>query len=374
MTARWRYMVEDPLTGFVLAHDLPLSDVTLSESLNRPGGLTGRLPIADPHADPSILWPGRRAIYALRDGVIQWGGVLWTVEVPRGSDDVKIKAEGWLGYWDHRDIWRTRSYTQVEQFDIFAQLVADAQDTAGSTTPFSDSEGQVDLGIDVVWDAPSGVLRDRIDQYADHQSKNLGDALRELAAVDHGFDFSMEYTLGTETIGKAIRLHFPLRGRDLRGDLSHRFEFEFDTSPASKTNVIDRGVIHDASGQAWRIRGWGEGIDADRLRSQFVYGAAGAGYLPLDGHPTWGTVSEQSTLDGHTAAHVVRNARPVRIPSITVDPDRDPTWGTYGLGDIVPVDIIDRSPLSSYTGPGRIVGWSIDADQDRPTLDLEPVI
>jgi len=371
--SRWRFVVEDPITGMVLAPDLPLSGVRLTEQLNRPGALSGSLALSDGHATSELLSPGRRAIYALRDGVIQWGGPLWSVKVPEGSDTVQVDCEGWLGYWDHRDIWQSRSFTQIEQFDIFKTLVDDAQDETGNATLGHAHEGQLDLGISVTWDTPSGVLRDRIDQYADHQAKNLGDALRELAAVEGGFDYSMRYTLGAETIGKTIRLHYPRQGRDFRGDLSHRFEFEFDTSPTAKTNIVDRAVIHDAKDQGWRIRGWGEGEGTDRLRAQRV-DPAGAGYLPLDASPSWSGVSESPTLTAHAAGHASRYARPLRIPTVTVHPDMDPRWGTYDLGDIVPVDIRDISPLSSYAGAGRIVAWSIDVDSDRPSLDLDPVI
>jgi len=370
---RWRFMVEDPLTGAIIAQNLPLDGVRLTESLNRPGSLSGSLPLAESHASPEILSPGRRAIYALRDGVIQWGGPLWSVKVPEGSDRVEIDCEGWLGYWDHRDIWQGRRFIATEQFDIFATLIADAQDETDSATVGHPHEGQTDLGISVTWDTPSGITRDRVDEYADHQAKNLGDALRELASVENGFDYSMEYTLGVDTIGKAIRLHYPTRGRDMRGDASHRFEFEFDTSPTSKTNVIDRGVVHDAADLAWRVRGWGEGIDADKPRAQNVDSAAGAGYLPADASPSWSTVRYVTTLRGHVAEHLNLFGRPRRVPSITVDPKADPQWGSYGLGDIVPVDVQDISPLSSYTGPARIVGWTVDVDNDRPSLDLEQV-
>ena len=372
--SRWRFVVEDPLTGMIVAHDLPINGARLTESLNRPGALSGTVPLADSHATAEILSPGRRAIYALRDGVIQWGGPLWTVKVPEGSDEAHIECEGWLGYWDHRDIWQSRSFTQIEQFDIFKTLIDDAQDETGTSTVGHAHEGQVDLGISVTWDTPSGVLRDRIDQYADHQAKNLGDALRELAAVEDGFDYSMRYTLDAETIGKEIRLHYPGRGRDMRGDASHRFEFEFDTSPTSKTNVIDRGVVNDATEQAWRIRGWGEGMDATRLRSQSVGHDAGAGYLPVDQAPSWSTVAQQSTLNAHVSRQLSLYQSPARIPSVTVDPNMEPRWGSYGLGDVVPLDIRDISPLSSYGGPARIVGWSVDVDSDRPSLTFDPVV
>jgi len=373
MTSRWQYMVEDPLTGVVIAQHVPFVNVKLSESLNRPGSFTADLPLSDSHATTEIVYPGRRAIYAARDGRIQWGGVLWSANVDHGSTSIGVRADGWFGYWDHRDIWQSRVFTQTEQFEIVATLIGDAQDETGSGTAGHAHQGQVDLGITVEWDQPSGVLRDRTDVYLDHQSKNLGDALRELAAVENGFDYSMEYTLTGDTIGKTLRLHHPMRGRDLRGDLSHRFEFEFDTSPTSKTNIVDRGVTWDSSDQGWRVRGWGEGMDETRLRAQHVDSTAGAGFLPLDRSPSWSTVSEQATLNAHTTEDADRYSRPFRVPSITVHPDMHPQWGSYGLGDIVPVDIRDASPLASYEGPARITGWSIDTDNDLPTLDLEPV-
>lgn len=372
MASQWRFVVEDPTSGIIITHDLPLVGTKVTDALNRPGALTGRLPLDDDHATLEVLLPGARAIYAMRDDVIVWGGPLWEANVPAGDNHVDITCEGWLGYWDHRTIWRTRTYTLAEQFDIFAELVADAQDDTNAAVAGDPGEGQVDLGITVGWDAPSGVLRDRVDQYADHQAKNLGDALRELAGVEDGFDMAMRYTLTGSGIDKEIRLHYPMLGRDLRDDASHRFEFEYDASATSKTNVISRGVGMSADDMAWRVRGWGEGTADTRVRHQHVDATAGLGYLPLDAAPSWSTVSRTDTLGEHTREYGRRYNHPTRIPSITVDSTKDPQWGSYQLGDIVPLDIRDRSPLASYQGPARIIGWAIDPRSDRPTLTLEP--
>ena len=125
-----RYWVEDILTGIVLTQDLPLNDVQVSDQLNRPGALRGSLPVSSSFATEELLDEGRRAIYWERDGKVEFGGILWSVQRGLGDRKLTLDVEGWLGYWDHRDIWRDRTFTNTEQFTIFQTLVNDAQDEA----------------------------------------------------------------------------------------------------------------------------------------------------------------------------------------------------------------------------------------------------
>jgi hypothetical protein len=261
-------------------------------------------------------------------------------------------------------VWMTVSYgagysdyfAGTDQFVIFKQLVDDAQ----SQTRFGLG---YDLGINVVWDQLSGVTRNKQGAYTPWQVKNLGDALRELAAADDGFDFAMEYTINesTDRIDKQIRLSYPFRGRDTG--------FLFEYEPTLPGNVIARGFA-DPVTLAWTGDGWGSGNDQTRLRSPYVDEAQRGVYPPYDGAPVFSTETIQSALDAETQGFFNRVNGPHRAPVLRVDPDLDPTWGTYGLGDIVRARIVDGYGSEDGTRPWRIIGRRVDVDAGQYDLTL----
>jgi hypothetical protein len=251
-------------------------------------------------------------------------------------------------------------FTQTDQFDIFRKLVMNAQSI--------DRYGPGwDLGIDVVWDAPSGVLRDRVAAYQGYQAKNLGDALRQLAADEDGFDFGMDYTFNANTnrIDKTIKLYYPTKGRDT----GFRFEYE----RGKKTNVISRGFA-DPVKFAWAGDGWGSGNDATRLRSTYVDDTLRGFYPPYEAAPTWSTEIHQDSLDQKTAAYFVRTQRPHPIPVLSVDPDIDPKWGTYGVGDTIGLDVDDGYGSTSVVPQmNRLTAWKNRADQEFDLTFADPL-
>ena len=388
--------MEDILTGMVLTQDLPLNDALVGDLSNRPGSLRGSIPVGHSMATEELLDEGRRAIYWERDGKIEFGGVLWSVNRGLGNRNLELQVEGWLGYWDHRDVWRDRQFTATDQFEIFQTLVEDAQDEAYSTAlggPGADS----DLGITVTWDALSGVLRDRTEDYRDYQAKNLGEALRQLAGLSDGFDYGMQYAvnLSTQRIDKTIKLWHPRRGRDT----GYLFEFDRGVSTVlspgvyeetyeetygdeartiprqGRSNITRWGVARDASKMAWRARGWGDGIQSARLRSEAITEARRGVYPPLDASFSFSGVTEQSTLDEHTAADLSRVDQPNRLPQVEVNPALFPKWGDWEMGDTVRLRIDDGYGSVGLDAPleVRIVGWSVAPRSDRPVLTFEEI-
>lgn len=246
-------------------------------------------------------------------------------------------------------------FTQTDQFDIFKSLVTDAQSEAKFGPGY-------DLGIDVVWDAASGILRDRLEAYRPWLAKNLGEALRQLGALQNGFDYEMQYALNgvTNRIDKQIKLYYPSKGRETN------FVFEYDRSPGL-TNVIQRG-FGDPVNFAWVGDGWGSGQEAARLRSSYEDATKRGVYPPYDSAPSWTTVTEQTTLNELTAATFAHMNTPTRVPVIRVDPDAYPQWGDYALGDVIRFRCTDGIGSTDPDGQrNRITGWKVTSD---PVYDL----
>lgn len=370
----YRFVAEDIPSGQIKTKDLRLSGWSVTDLLCRPGNLNATIGLTDPNCTEEILAPWKTAIYLLDGQSVQWGGILTPPTLGLGASALTVNAFGWLGYWDRRRIrWADptypngRTFTDTDQFTIFRTLILDAQDESVFGAGW-------DLGIDVTWDALSGVLRDRTEDYLTFQQKNLGEALRQLAATEDGFDFAMAYTIDTSTdrIDKTIRLHYPRKGRDTG------FVFEYERStpdrPVPPTNVLARGFA-DPIDFAWSGDGWGEGQDEDRLRSEYVDETLRGVYPPYDASPTFGTVSEQATLDENTAAWFNRHTPPRLIPVLRVDPDRYPLWGDWTLGDTVHYRCADGYGSSDAAGPqtNRITGWTVaDSGNDHQVILADP--
>lgn len=369
MTA-YEFLVEDILTGEI--GELPLNEVTYEDYLNRPGKLDATLPLSVADANIDLLDAGRRAFYVLRDGNIDWGGLLLQPQVPLGSSVVKLTCLGWLAYWDGRDIYTDRQFTATDQFTIFKTLIDDAQDPAapiqydatGTSTGLLAGVGG-DVGITVAWSALSGVLRDRLQEYRWFSGKNLGAALRDLAALENGFDFRMQYAINADggKIDKSILLSYPQQGLDRSNEIG------FEYIRGKETNILNRGLTRDASKMAWRMRGWGAGADVARLNTIRIQDANRGVYPFFDGQGSFSGVVVQGTLDDNTAAALATNDHVIEIPMLEVNPNRDPKWGTYGLGDTFNIDMDDG--YCSAQGPHRIIGYKMNAATDRPTLYVQ---
>lgn len=358
--ADYRFLAEDIVTGQLKTQELLLSSWSVSDTLNRPGSLTASLSMTDQDANEDVLTPYRTAIYMERDGLIEWGGILMPPSLSIGSHTLSINAVGWLGYWDRRIIRTNYQPDGVDQFLIFARLVADAQ----SETINGDG---YDLGISVTYTALSGVTRSRTQDYRPFQAKNLGEMLRNLAALEDGFDYSMAYAVNatTDRIDKTIELHYPRKGRDTG------FMFRFDRNGAGG-NVVARGFA-DQVPFAWVGDGWGSGADETRLISPYVDSSLRNVYPPFDGAPSWTSVTEQSTLDQNTEQWFRSRRRPRLTPVLRVDADRYPRWGDWDMGDTVYVNIDDGYGSTDGPQTNRITGWTIsDSGQVYDLVVADP--
>jgi hypothetical protein len=362
LMAEFRFLAEDIITGQVKTKDLRLSGWSCTDLLNRPGNLTAQIGITDPDCTEQILDPWKTAIYLMRDGQIEWGGILAPPSLGLGDQALSISCFGWTGYWDRRVIRVDRQFSATDQFEIVQTLIEDAQDEAEF------GEGW-DLGIVVTWDALSGVLRDRLEAYRSFQAKNLGEAIRQLAALEDGFDFTMLYEIdtGTDRIDKSLKLWYPRKGRDTD------FVFEYDRT-SSGGNVLARGFA-DQVEFAWAGDGWGSGSDETKLSSPYVDEDLRGVFPPYEDAPSFSSVIEQETLDENTVAWFAAKNRPRRTPVLEVDPDRYPKWGDWSMGDTAYVRIVDGYGSTGAAGPqtNRITGWTIaDAGQSHQIIVGDP--
>lgn len=364
-----------------LVGDIPLDGASYEDYLRRPGLIRGNLAMRAADDNVELLDEGRFALYAMRDETIEQGGIMQRLFVPLGEERVEVTALGWLAYFDRRRLRVDRTFSQEDQLVIFKTLVDDCQDETVIDTWTPTPGGLVngvgaDLGLTVSWAALSGVLRDRLTDYRWFLGKNLGQMLRELAAVENGFDYRMTYTIGgpdLDQIVKTVTLSYPRQGVDYRDQAGFEFArsgtgFEYQRN--EKSNVLRREVDRDSSKMAWRKRGWGTGQDVSRVYADAV-DEAKRGVYPIYEDDLLTSITEPTTMQERTDGSLIETKDTKRLPSFEVDVNLDPKWGTYWTGDIFDVTIIDG--FASLTGAHRIVGFKMDAVSDVPRLYVQEV-
>jgi hypothetical protein len=305
----YRHLVADLLTG-TIREEIPFSTVKYSHVLNRPGGFAATLPLRHPKATRANLDPGRTAIYVERNGVIMWGGILWTAKASVGGASVEVGGEGFWSYFRRRLVRTTKVYAGQDQCFIARDLVNYAQAQAGG-----------DMGV-AVGAETSGVLRDRT--YYHYERKKIGEAVEQLAAVQGGFDFNVDVAWVGGVITKTLRVQYPRRGR------ATAIVFELGS------NIEDLDQEIDATRQANIIDGLGAGEGDATLITTVSDLSVAPPYPLLEDVVTYKDVSVSATLQAASMAELVARSTPVeRLPSLTARAGPDTDLGSFITGDTV---------------------------------------
>jgi hypothetical protein len=335
--AVYRYLLADVLSGSLLA-EVPFESATYGHVLNAPGAFSGTLGLKQPTSLQNVLSSslnyGKVALYVERDGVIVWGGMLWGDAPDFDAGTLEIRGEGWHSYFRRRVLRATKTYVQQDQTTQIAKDLIDwAQGVVGGS-----------VGVDTSSVLATGVLRDRT--YNAYERKNIGEAIEQLAAVDGGFDFRYDSAWNGSSILTRFLTSFPATGR--------------------QTNIVFEGqlsslkVTRDATFLATTVDAMGAGEGDARLISTVSDPSLIGVYPLLDDVVSNTDVSIRATLDGYARQRLTRGRSPIVIPSIDVDPSRDPVIGSYVPGDIVTVR--GGYGLVTINGQFRITSYSVKVD------------
>ncbi|MFI9381463.1 hypothetical protein [Kutzneria sp. NPDC052558] len=315
----YTYLIADTRTGLIL-DELPLTGVSFDKKLNDTGTFRGSLQVTDPNVsirDPRVLTtPGRSCLYVDRDGVLLWGGIIWTTTYAVATGSLEIGAADFLSYFEHRFVLGTPlaadpsstppvTYTDVDQLAIARDLVGTAQSHPGG-----------DLGIGFTGPDSSGVTRSLA--YAPGDLKVVADALKDLATAAGGFDFVVDVRYGDD--GRPLR---ELRaGFPRLGQAGGPFVWEFGA------NMIDFSWPQDASVMGNRAFTQGSGGQALGLAA-----ADPAGWPLLELTTSQIDTADPGLLADWAAGTLAAQGRPVALPELTVRADAYPQVGLYEVGD-----------------------------------------
>lgn len=368
----WTYLVADLRTGAIL-DELPLTGVRWSKKLCASGSLSAswQLGPATTRDAYTLTTPCKTAIYAVRDSVPMWGGIIWTRSYDSSTGKLGISAGDWWTYFNHRKVIpflttyagdtafvakQQVTYVDLDQNDVAEALVSLAQSHQGG-----------DIGIQVD-STGSGILRDRT--YHGYELASVGDVLGKLASVENGPDMMFDVAQGpTDQPRRLLRLGSPWLGQQ---GSAHVWEVG--------GNVESYTWPSDGSAMATRTYAVGNGIeDAAPIAFTEDFSRYNAGWPLLEAETGYTTVSDPGTLNAHAAADLQAARLPVVLPKLTVRGDLPPYLGEFGPGDdgrlVVPAgDAFHTGGLDTTV---RVVAMDVTPESDsgeRVELTCAPVL
>lgn len=336
----YTYLVCDLLTDTVIA-ELPLQQVVYETLLSGIGTLRAFLPL---NSETLPLDPigatvgGRTALYVDRDGVIVWGGILWTRQLARGG--LQIQAAEFLSYYQHRYITETLSTVVANVPNKPALmpngnlLYSDQKSLMWSLCEYARRATGGDIHLDVNPLAGTGHGVNRTRTYYGYERPELYSTMLQLSQVDDGFDFGVEVgwnpvlNNNPPTRYKRIKTWYPQRGRTADdsglvfskgGPAANIVAYDWPEDYTAKANQT--WAIGDGDGEARLIAG---ASDPDSLMS---------GWPLLEYVATYSGVVEAPTLQGHANADLNARADAAVAPWFDVLADADPQFGSYQNGD-----------------------------------------
>ena len=364
MATQYRYLFADLVTNDILA-EIPLTNVSFTQSLNTPGSFTGSILGSDANelgydiAGSTI--PSRTAIYVDRDNVLIWGGIIWLRTWDSDSQHYVFSAREFGSYFERRRITgdfmssaQALVYDNEDQLFIAQDLLYLAQQVTGG-----------DIGV-VIPSNTSGVDITRV--YYDYEFKDVWGAIKDLSNQQDGFDFNIDvaYDASLEP-RKYAETAYPFRGVEYNAGSPDALVFEFPG------NIVTYEWPDDGSIVANKMYGIGPQSNEAKIRATATAptNQITAGYPLLEDTISYTDQYDPTILAEQTLGEVTAKQVPIVTPKIVIPAYAPPVLGSYKTGDQCLLRITDDRFPNDGSGYGlaeifRIVAISVQPGEDGP--------
>lgn len=341
----YRYFTNDLLTNNFLT-ELPISDVYFSKRINDAGSFSGTMVLqrGEDAYNTALLDgtpPGKCGIYVQRDGVIIWGGILWSRQYHSENMTIQLSGSTFESYFDHVCIDANFIMQGVEQNTIFANLIDMLKAQQGN-----------DLLLTRGSFPATGINRTvLIPGYEYHFAQ---DVINQLTSEDNGLEYTIDIGGAPQSPNRTIRAGGPKLGVPVAtSGLS--FDFPGNVSKFWWNESATRGAVKAVA--------LGHGSGFNKVRAQAV-----SGPLLAQGYPAWWRVTSHpniATIDGITAAaygDLKKYGMPYSKPTLEFSLEGDfPFHGWNQLGDELKVHIEDPRFPGGKDVVSRMIGWELRA-------------
>lgn len=310
-------------TGTVLLSNAPVRKWGISYVLNSPGAFEADIALKDTTATRANWEPGQREIRVYRDGVLIWGGYLWSASVDVRDYSLRVRGEGYFSKLRRRYVLSDLVYNDVEQTTIAWNLIAHTQ-----------AQGSGDMLLTNGVSATS-IVRDR--DYCALEYPEVASAIMELSEMDDGFDLWITPT-ATDSTNKVVKTSAGTpyrRGTDVSGSVTltqtsmATLQYDIDASDvASRVITVGQGdcnphVYDDNDSTA--LTNFGllmsvEGIEASKRVDVFAHG--------------------RETLRNYKVARWQMD--------VSFAEAIGPAWGAYDVGDVI--GVTSNRGYATFTG------------------------
>jgi hypothetical protein len=332
--------------------DIPLYGVNFDNKLSDNGTFTGTCRLDDERKPGRNILdatlPGRTLLVPELEGVPLSAFIIWARTYQAAGRTLQFYGETLESYPKQRINATSRTFTNVDKRNIFIALWNSIQ---------ADPRGNVHVTIpgNFATQIPTTKV------YNSYEFDNMGKLLDDLASDEDSFDFRIQ--VGKSPAGTykfTMLIGYPSLG--LRPAESGNLVFGF---PGAVTQFW---VPENASAGVTSLIGIGKGDGPAQLSTRADNATLlNAGYPIIEDTYSIKDEGVKATLGSRTRAEMRRRTVPVSVPTIEVDPQKDPVFGSWSLGDYATFDLQDpRYPDGARTSQ-RIIQWSYTPSQSDTT-------
>lgn len=352
--SEYRYFTCDLLTNMPIS-DIPLYGVYLNKKLNGAGDFNGSFKLGtDVLNDPIMLsatQPGRTALYVERDGVLIWGGIIWTRMFESQGKTIQLTAQTFESYFNRVVLLEHVIQQSVEQVQIFKSVVDAMQAQDGSN-----------IGLTFAMPIPdTGILRTvLIPGYEFHW---VQEAITQLLGSSNSF----EYTIAVEPSATPDRPDKIIRVGNLKLNptvSSLSYDYPGTITQYWWPESANKG------GTKFAGRGYGSGNKAPT--AIVVDGSKiDEGYPALWNVSSYNDVADALLLSDKVRETAVLGALPYVSPTFMLKGDVGAGFtGWNTLGAPISIYIEDERFPNGKVAQSRMLGWSVSVGADSGGTDI----
>jgi hypothetical protein len=346
MVAHYTYLATDLVTNKVLG-ELPVNNASLDCQLNKPGNMSSGMHMDDKRINNDELLarttPGKTAFWAYRENQIVWGGVVLTREYQSNGKSLVLTGQTFECYPARRFprsvLGITTQNLTMGQGAGINYLIQQLQSIA------SGNIGILPANVPLVDTSISFTINGY------DLATSYDDIIQSIVTRSAGPD----YTIAWQEDGNGLPQKLLVVGTPI-GNPVGQTDLTVDY-PGPVVDYIYNENSSSGNNQWWAV-GDGDGAAA-------IVGSAGDANAFTSGYPIWegvnqySGVTDQATISSHAQSDLFSLDIPLVTHHVDLFGNAFPTFGSYGMGDYVVVNVTDPRFPGGSTFKVRAIGWTI---------------